>query len=42
MKGLFKYEYKENDKNIPEDQFGLVYKLNYDYRFNNGLYCQIS
>ena len=25
MKGLFKYEYKENDKNIPEDQFGLGY-----------------
>lgn len=25
MNGLFKYEYKENDKNIPEDQFGLGY-----------------
>lgn len=25
MNGLFKYEYKENDKNIPEDQFGLRY-----------------
>lgn len=25
MNGLFKYEYKEYDKNIPEDQFGLGY-----------------
>lgn len=25
MNGLFKYEYKENNKNIPEDQFGLGY-----------------